>query len=105
MVIQIKSAMSYYFIAYIRLDDPKEYEKYLAGTDHVLRKYKGEYLAVDNDPLVLEGQWEYTRAVMIRFENKACFNEWYYSADYQNILKHRLKAAHCGTILIKGLEN
>lgn len=27
------------------------------------------------------------------------------NAEYQNILKHRLKAADCDTILLKGLEN
>jgi len=41
---------------------------------------------------------------LIRFNNKNDFDEWYNSKDYQDILKHRLKAADCDTILVKGLN-
>jgi len=53
---------------------------------------------------IVEGCWNYTRTVLIRFNNKNDFDEWYNSKDYQDILKHRLKAADCDTILIKGLN-
>jgi len=95
--------MSYYFIAQIRIKDEIEYQKYLDNADNIFRKYKGEYLSVDNNPQIVEGSWNYTRTVLIRFNNKNDFDEWYNSKDYQDILKHRLKAADCDTILIKGL--
>jgi len=95
--------MSYYFIAQIRIKDEIEYQKYLDNADDIFRKYKGEYLSVDNNPQIVEGSWNYTRTVLIRFNNKNDFDEWYNSKDYQDILKHRLKAADCDTILIKGL--
>lgn len=96
--------MSYYFIAQIRIKDGIEYQKYLDNADNIFRKYKGEYLSVDNNPQIVEGCWNYTRTVLIRFNNKNDFDEWYNSKDYQDILKHRLKAADCDTILIKGLN-
>jgi len=96
--------MSYYFIAQIRIKDEIEYQKYLDNADNIFRKYKGEYLSVDNNPQIVEGSWNYTRTVLIRFNNKNDFDEWYNSKDYQDILKHRLKAADCDTILIKGLN-
>ena len=95
--------MSYYFIANIRIHDEDEYQKYLDNTEGSLRRFKKEYLVVDDTPKVLEGGWEYTRNVVIRFDSKADFEAWYYSDDYQKILKHRLKAADCDTILVKGL--
>lgn len=94
--------MKYYFVAQIRVDDRDEYEKYLEKIDDVFSKYKGEYLAVDENPEVLEGKWEYTKSVLISFDSKADFEEWYYSDDYQAILAHRLKAAKCDSILIEG---
>jgi uncharacterized protein (DUF1330 family) len=96
--------MSYYFIAQIKINDETEYQKYIDAADEVFKKYNGEYLSVDDGPKILEGDWNYSRTVLIRFETKDDFNDWYNSTDYQNILSHRLNAAECDTILIKGLN-
>lgn len=95
--------MIHYFVAQIRINDPDEYEKYLDGSDDIFSKYKGEYLAVDESPALLEGNWNYTRSVLIKFNSKQDFEDWYYSDDYQSILKHRLKASESDTILVEGL--
>jgi len=97
--------MSYYFVAQIRIKDEVEYQKYIDSAGDIFKKYNGEYLSVDNNPLILEGDWKYTRSVLIRFKSKDDFIDWYNSTDYQNILNHRLKAADCDTILIEGLDN
>ena len=94
--------MCYYFLANIRINDPQEYQKYLDRASEIFARYHGSYLAVDNDPEVLEGDWNYQRAVLIRFACKKDFNDWYDSEDYQEILKYRLKAADCDTILFRG---
>ena len=94
--------MSYYFVANINIRDDQEYQKYLDDVDEVFAKFRGTYLAVDDLPEILEGEWENERAVLIRFDSKEDFNNWYYSDEYQNILKHRLNASRCNTILIKG---
>jgi len=96
--------MNYYFLAQIRINDEKEYQKYISKSGKIFSKYKGPYLAVDNDPMVLEGQWDYTRIVLIRFSSRKDFEDWYHSEEYQNILKHRLKASDCDTLLLKGLN-
>lgn len=96
--------MSYYFMAGISINDKEEYKRYLEGADEVFARYGGEYLAVDTNPQVLEGNWESERAVLIRFNSKKEFEAWYRSDDYQAILKHRLKASECNTILIRGKE-
>ncbi len=94
--------MSYYFSANIKIENFEEYQKYIAGAGAIFKKYNGKYLAVDDTPQLLEGNWNYTRAVLIKFKTKTDFEDWYYSNEYQNLLKHRLKAAICNTILIKG---
>jgi uncharacterized protein (DUF1330 family) len=96
--------MSYYFIAQIRITDPDEYKKYIDKAAEVFRKYNGKYLIVDDKPEILEGTWEYTRTVVIEFKNKREFLAWYNSKEYQEILKLRLGASHCDTILVKGLH-
>ena len=95
--------MSYYFIANIKIKDPEEYQVNIQNAGEVFRKYNGKYLAIDNDPLVLEGSWEYSRHVIIEFNSKEDFKAWYYSNEYQKIRKFRLNAAACDTVLVEGL--
>jgi len=94
--------MKYYFVAQIKIHDQLEYDKYLGKADKIFSGFKGEYLAIDESPVLLEGDWEYTKSVIIKFGNKKDFEEWYFSEDYQDILRHRLKGAKCDTVLVKG---
>lgn len=96
--------MSHYFIAQIKIHDTSEYQKYLDKAEEIFKKFNGKYLAVDNHPLVLEGSWDYTRTVLIWFPTSTDFNNCYHSAGYQSILKHRLNAADCNSVLLQGLE-
>ncbi len=95
--------MYYYFIAQIKINDHAGYQRYIEKSGEVFSRYKGQYLAVDNHPEVLEGRWNYTRTVLIRFESKKDFNDWYHSEEYQEILKYRLSAADCDTLLVRGM--
>lgn len=58
--------MSVYFMANIRIHDPLEYERYLDRSEEVFARYKGTCLAVDDKPMVLEGEWNSNRVVLIQ---------------------------------------
>lgn len=92
--------MGCYFCANIKITDKSKYEKYLAGCDAVFEKYNGRYIAVDPSPRVLEGEWNYSRAVLIYFDSEHDFNMWYTSPEYQEILPFRLAGSECDTILV-----
>lgn len=94
--------MSVYFSASIKIRSDQEYQKYLDHAGEIFAKYKGTYLAVDSKPEVLEGEWAYSRAVLIRFDSREDFDAWYSSDEYQEILQYRLSASECDTILIQG---
>lgn len=95
--------MSYYFIANIKIIDEETYNKYLERADEVFKKFNGKYLVVDDHPVILEGTWDYTRTVVIEFLSKSDFDDWYTSVEYQELLKYRLEASVCNTILAKKL--
>ncbi len=95
--------MSVYFVASISVRDRERYKKYLEGADAVFRSYGGEYLAVDTEPLLLEGEWDCERLVLIRFPDESEFRRWYHSSEYQELLKHRMAGARCDTLLVKGM--
>ena len=94
--------MSIYFMANISVHNEQDYKLYLDRSAEIFAKYKGSYLAVDNKPEVLEGRWSYSRLVLIQFDNQEDFDAWYRSEEYQEILKYRLAASECDTILIQG---
>lgn len=97
--------MPVYFIANIRVNDHPGYRKYLEKSSEVFDRYGGRYLVVDENPVVLEGSWDYTKAVLIEFDTRENFDKWYHSADYQEILRFRLAASECDTILIEGIKD
>ncbi len=94
--------MSCYFVAQIKIHDEAEYKKYLDGTDAVFAAFKGEIIAVDDHPTVLEGEWEYSRIVMIRFPDEADLRRWYDSPGYREIVKHRWRASEADVLIVKG---
>jgi len=94
--------MSVYFIANIRIEDEEAYQQYLYDVDRVFAMHSGEYLAVEDEPRVLEGSWPYSRLVLIRFPSEEALDRWYRSGEYQAILRHRLGAAQCDTVVVRG---
>ena len=96
--------MSAYFIAQISIYDPDIYEKYLAGFDKVFACYKGEVIVVDEEPEVLEGRWNHSRIVMIRFPDRKEARRWYESAEYQQLVKYRHAASSSDVILAEGRD-
>lgn len=90
---QREARMSYYFVAQIKIKDTAEYAKYEAGFLEIFAKYEGEALVVDNDPSVVEGDWDFTRMVVLRFPNRDLAESWYKSEAYQKLMRHRLNAS------------
>jgi uncharacterized protein (DUF1330 family) len=94
--------MACYFVARIQIHDEAEYARYLAQCDEVFQHFNGRYLAVDEAPVVLEGEPGDGRMVIIEFPDEAAFHAWYDSPEYQSILQHRLHGAHCTASLVRG---
>ena len=70
------SNMSVLIIAQIRIHDRERYEKYAEGFLGVFERYDGELLVVSEDPVVLEGEWPYTRTVVLRFPSADEARRW-----------------------------
>ena len=95
--------MPVYIIAQIGIHDRAEYDKYSDGFLDVFAKYQGELLVVSEDPVVVEGEWPYTRTVMIRFPSPDEARSWYESPEYQAIAQHRFRAAKTNAVIVEEL--
>lgn len=90
--------MSVYIVASIKITDPEEYGQYQAGFLEIFGRYKGELLAVSDAPQVIEGEWPFTRAVLLRFPDEEEARRWYQSPEYQKLSQHRWRASS-GTVI------
>ena len=59
--------MTVYIIAKFTIHDRSEYDIYESGFAEVFAKFDGKMLSVDEEPLVLSGDWQATRSVIIEF--------------------------------------
>jgi uncharacterized protein (DUF1330 family) len=96
--------MRCFFIAQITIHDHVKYDKYLAGFDEVFNRFKGEVLAVDDQVTILEGNWPYSRTVVLGFADKSEALNWYHSTGYQKLAKHRWQAATANIVLVEAEE-
>ena len=97
--------MSVYIIARFKIHDRSEYDRYSAGFAEVFQRFDGKMLSVDEDPMVLAGEWEDTRSVIIEFPSQEAALAWMNSDEYQAIAKHRDAGSTANSILVKSLEN
>ena len=97
--------MSSYFLALIDIHDPERYEQYLAGFDTVFEKVTGQVISVEDNPVVLEGEWPAGRTVLIRFPDEHELRRWYESPDYQELARHRKEASVARIAIISGRDD
>ena len=95
--------MTVYIIAQLSIHDPEEYEKYQAQFMDVFEHFDGSLLSVDEEPVVLEGEWTATRSVLIEFPSKSSAVAWMASDAYQAISVHRRAASVANSILVQAL--
>ena len=96
--------MSVYIIARFKIHNRSEYDTYSAGFSEIFNKFDGKMLSVDEDPMVLAGEWDDTRSVIIEFPSKESALAWMTSDAYQAIAKHRDAGSTANSILVKSLD-
>ena len=95
--------MSVYAIAQISIHDRESYNKYQSRFLDVFKKYRGELLAADEKPQVLEGVWEREKIILMKFPDEQAFREWAFSPEYQEISKDRQAGSEGVILLIQGI--
>ena len=96
--------MSLLMIAAVTIHDDddarKRYEDYVAGGVVSLGKHDAEVLASDEAPAIVEGVLPGRKIVVIRFRDRAHFDEWYNSSEYQEVLPIRKTDAETAFVLV-----
>ena len=95
--------MTTYVTAQINIQDREKYALYEQGFMQIFALYEGKMLAVDEAPTVWEGQWSYTRTVLIEFPSAGAAKAWYNSPEYQQLATHRWAASNANIVLLEGV--
>jgi uncharacterized protein (DUF1330 family) len=95
--------MAVYAIAQLSITDRAAYKRYQDRFMAVMNRYKGQLLAADESPRVLEGSWDREKVVLMSFPDEPAFWEWSNSAEYQEISKDRMAGATAVVLLVKGI--
>ena len=96
--------MTAYLVAQIEIKDPDTYQQYADGFLPIFGNYKGEVIVVDDNCETLEGKWDGSRTVIIKFPDKEELLRWYNSPEYQKLMQLRLKASNGNVIMMEGFE-
>ena len=96
--------MAAYLIVDTLLHDPELYEQYKLKARPIAEKYGGEYLARGGQLTLKETDlWTPTRMVVIRFPSAERANEFYGSAEYQEVLPISQQSARRTVFVVEGL--
>ena len=94
--------MAVYAVALINIADRAGYARYEEGFMSIFAQHAGRILAVDEAPVVKEGEWKYTRTVLIEFPDAQALDGWYHSDAYQQLAQHRFESSSASIAVIKG---
>jgi uncharacterized protein (DUF1330 family) len=97
--------MAVYIIARFNIHDREAYDKYDEAFFGVFAKFAGKLLSVDEEPLVLSGEFNFTRSVLIEFPGKAAAMAWLSSPEYVAIAKYREAGSTGEVIMVKSFDS
>jgi len=84
-----------HFIAHLTINDKGLYRDYVKGFFPLLAEHGGRFLAYDDDVLVLEGERDGGRTVLIEFDSEEQLLTWWNSDAYRALAD--IRQASCTT--------
>jgi len=92
-----------YAIAMFKITDRAAYGRYQARFMGAMNRFKGRVLAADEHPVVVEGDWDKDKVVVLSFPSEADFREFAESPEYREISKDRKAGTNGFVVLVRGI--
>jgi uncharacterized protein (DUF1330 family) len=86
----------------IDVTNPEDYNEYITKVKPIVERFGGEYIVRGGTNQVVEGNWQYSRTIVLKFPSYEKALEWYNSEEYQPIKQIRLDNAISNGIIIQG---
>ena len=79
-----------YMLVNLKVTDADEYRKYERGFFGILKRYGGQFITFDDNPIALEGDSPRDgRMILFSFPSKKSAMDWQADEDYQLLSQHR----------------
>ena len=95
--------MRAYVIVQVEVLDQRSYDAYRKDVLPTIEAFGGRFLVRGGNFTKMEGEWPYSRTVVIEFPSRADAEGWYRSPAYQKILPLRTQAGRCQFIAADGV--
>lgn len=97
--------MAAYIVVDTVIQDETEMERYKVRAKPLVERFGGRYLARGGHLVVKERKlWSPTRIVLLRFDSVKQAEDFYESAEYQELLPVSQKAADRTFLIVEGIE-
>jgi uncharacterized protein (DUF1330 family) len=84
------SATPVFMVVNLSITNVDAYRSYEKGFFGFLKKYGGEFLTYDDQPMTLEGESPRAgRMIIFKFPSEQAAKDWYADVDYQALSEHR----------------
>ncbi|MCR9104563.1 MAG: DUF1330 domain-containing protein [Gammaproteobacteria bacterium] len=79
-----------YMVVNLAVTDAESYRTYEKGFFGLLKKYGGEFITYDDNPITFEGDEPRAgRMIIFQFPSEQVAKDWYADQDYQALSEHR----------------
>lgn len=92
-----------YILAYVDVTDPVQYEQYKVLSTKAMQAHGAEVLVRGGKTEPLEGEWNPTRVIVLKFPSYDAAKAFYDSEEYRAARDSRAKAAKMNMIVVEGL--
>ncbi|MGJ5206608.1 DUF1330 domain-containing protein [Bradyrhizobium sp. HKCCYLR20261] len=96
--------MNVYVVVQLKMTDRAAYDRYQARFFDVFRKFSGRLLAADEAPVLIEGDWDGDKVVLMSFPDANDFRAWAESPEYREIARDREAGAQSVVLLVQGFR-
>ncbi len=94
--------MPAYIVVETDIHDPDQYEIYKQASPGAVAAGGGRFIARGGELVVLEGDWQPKRLVLLEFPDLDAAKRFYESPEYQDAKRLREGAAHLNMVAVEG---
>ena len=79
-----------YMVVNLAVTDVNEYRQYEKGFFPILKRFGGQFVTFDDNPITLEGVAPRSgRMIIFSFPSEQAAKDWWADAEYQSLSEHR----------------
>ena len=94
--------MTGYLIAQLNIKNLEPYKEYIKKVTPLVKKFDGNYIVRSGKYKIVQGEWLFSRNVIIKFPSYQKALDFYHSEEYKPIKKIREENSRGNIILIEG---